>query len=235
MPIALALAAAAAVVPVAASSAAPRASVTIDLTRPFETRTPWRLTATQGAPIPDPILGEGKAPAVVRLCLGHPQGGACRPDLSRLLVPPGGADAYAEAHELLDARIVRPRARAPLLLLRVGSLRGVNGDQRIATALLAYDRASDRFVPVFIKRTGRNNNQEVRYVATGPLAGNVVSAEPTSDAPFAYWITVSAPADGAQPYRQLLGYRSGVRYGDGDPRAVIDAEMPAILRRLHRP
>lgn len=212
---------------------APHRPVTIDLTRPFATRTPWRFTGTQGPAIADPILGDDEAPGLVRLCLGHP-GGACQPDLAQLLVPPGGADPYAEAHALLAARIVHPRGHAPLLLLRVGSLSGANGDQRIATALFAYDRAADRFVPVYARQTGHNNNQEVRYVATGPLAGDVIAAEPTATAPFAYWITVSVPGTGARPYRQHLHYRSAVRYGDGDRRAVIDAEMPAILHRLSR-
>lgn len=216
---------------IASPAASPRPPVAIDLTGPFATRTPWRLTATQGPDIPDPVMGEGTVPGAVRLCLAHP-GGACRPDLARLLTPPSGADSFSDAHELLAARIVRLRGRPPLLLLRVGSLHGANGDQRIATALLAYDRTADRFVPVFTKQTGRNNNQEVRYIETGPLAGDVIVAQPTSTAPFAYWITVSAPAAGAQRYRQRLRYRSTVRYGDGDPRAVIDAEMPAILRRL---
>ena len=211
----------------ASSPAAPPLPDTIDLTRPFATRTPWRLAATQGPAIPDPILGEGTVPGAVRLCLGHP-GGACQPDVPRLLTPPGGADPYAEAHDLLAARIVHPRDHTPLLLLRVGSLHGANGDQRIATALFAYDRAADRFT----HRTGRNNNQEVRYIDAGPLAGDVIVAEPTRTAPFAYWISVSAPGTRAHPYRQLLRYRSSVRYGDGDPRPVIDAEMPAILRHL---
>lgn len=215
----------------AASPAAPPLPATIDLTRPFATRTPWRLAATQGPAIPDPILGDGTVPGAVRLCLGHP-GGTCQPDVARLLTPPGGADAYAEPHDLLAARIVHPRDHAPLLLLRVGSLHGANGDQRIATALFAYDRTADRFTPVFTHQTGRNNNQEVRYIDAGPLAGDMIVAEPTRTAPFAYWITVSTPGTGAHPYRQRLRYRSSVRYGDGDPRPVIDAEMPAILRHL---
>ena len=47
-----------------------------------------------------------------------------------------------------------------------------------------------------------------------------------------YKFNFSTPGTGAHPYRQLLRYRSSVRYGDGDPRPVIDAEMPAILRHL---
>ena len=86
----------------ASGPAAPPLPATIDLTRPFATRTPWRLAATQGPTIPDPILGDGTVPGAVRLCLGHP-GGTCQPDVARLLTPPGGADAYAEPHALLAA------------------------------------------------------------------------------------------------------------------------------------
>jgi hypothetical protein len=32
---------------------------------------------------------------------------------------------------------------------------------------------------------------------------------------------------------EILKYTGKTRYGDGDPRAVIDAEMPEIPRRLH--
>lgn len=131
----------------ASGPAAPPLPATIDLTRPFATRTPWRLAATQGPAIPDPILGDGTVPGPVHLCLGHP-GGTCQPDVARLLTPASGTDAYAEPHDLLAARIVHPRDHAPLLLLRVGSLHGANGDQRIATALFAYDRTADRFTQI---------------------------------------------------------------------------------------
>jgi hypothetical protein len=59
----------------------------------------------------------------------------------------------------------------------------------------------------------------------------VISAEPQNRRPYGYWVTVSRPApDGT--YRQALHYLSATRYNDGNPLAVIDAEMPNIQRRL---
>jgi hypothetical protein len=97
--------------------------------------------------------------------------------------------------------------------------------------VLAYDQKQERFTSVYEKRTNKNNDQEVRYITDGPLTGAIISAEPTSDAPFGFWITINrlGPADG---YRQVLRYRSATRYGDGNPLAVIDSEMPEILKRL---
>lgn len=68
-------------------------------------------------------------------------------------------------------------------------------------------------------------------MADGPLKGAVIAAEPTSNAPYGYWITVHRlTAD--YNYAQTLRYRSGVRYGDGNALKVIDSEMPEIERRL---
>lgn len=41
---------------------------------------------------------------------------------------------------------------------------------------------------------------------------------------------VNAPADGG--FKQVLRYRSATRYGDGNPLAVIDSEMPNMAQRL---
>jgi hypothetical protein len=215
----------------AASSPAGGPLAPIDLSGPFGTRSPWRFTATQGADIPDPFgEAEDKAPGAIRLCVSNDGGRTCRPDLGNLLALPSARDSYAEPHFLNDARIVQPDAHRKLLLLQVASLHGGNGDQRVATAVLAYDRAADGFVTVYRKQTGRNNNQEIRYIADGPLQGAMISAEPTKDAPFGFWVTVSKLA-GAD-YSQVLKYRSATRYGDGNSLAVIDSEMPNIQQRL---
>lgn len=138
---------------------------------------------------------------------------------------------FSEPHFLSDARTVHPRPGRTLLLLQLASLHSGDGDQRIATLVLAYDRAQDSFLPVYQHITGHNNNQEIRYIADGPLRGSIVSAEPTRDAPFAFWITVNklGPVGG---YRRVLRYRSATRYGDGNPLPVIDSEWPNIERRL---
>src|SRR3982750_1815685 len=73
--------------------------------------------------------------------------------------------------------------------------------------------------------------QEIRLVKAGPLAGAVISNNPADNAPFGYWINVYRASAGGD-YRQILHYRSATRYNDGNPLAVIDSEMPNILRQL---
>ena len=218
-----------------AAASAPRGGYfsPIDLSQPFGTRSAWQFTASQGSDIPDPLGGgedEDKAPGAIRLCVSKNAGQTCRPDLENLLTPSTGRDLFSEPHFLNDVRIVQPGAHRKLLLLQVASLHGGNGDQRMATVVLAYDRAKDTFVPVYEKQTGRNNNQEIRYIDDGPLQGSMISAEPTNNAPFGFWITVNKLARG--DYKQALKYRSATRYGDGNTLAVIDSEMPNIEQRL---
>jgi hypothetical protein len=86
-------------------------------------------------------------------------------------------------------------------------------------------------VRVYDHLTGSNNDQEVRYISTGPLKGDIISAEPTANAPFGFWVSVNTLPSG-YAYKQVLRYRSATRYGDGNPLAVIDSEMPNIELRL---
>jgi hypothetical protein len=78
---------------------------------------------------------------------------------------------------------------------------------------------------------GRNNNQEARFVEKGPLLGSVVVAYPTNDAPFTYFVEVYKRGSESE-YSQVLSYRGNTHYGDGNPLAVIDSEMPETLQRL---
>jgi hypothetical protein len=215
------------------AAAPPPATVVadIDLTAPFHTRTPWRFTAVQEPPVDDPIMGEGKIPGLVHICIRGGASGQCDPHLQQTIVPP--AEPYSEPHSLEEARIVHPRGAgaAPLLLVQIASVRSVDGGRLVLTQALAYRRDVDEFMRVYDHVTGTNNNQEVRYIDTGPLKGDIISAEPTSDAPFAYWIAVNAFTPG-HAYRQVLRYRSATRYGDGNPLPVIDSETPNILARL---
>jgi hypothetical protein len=201
----------------------------LDLKAPFATHSPWRLTATQGPQVEDPT-GE-MAPGAITLCLSRDAGRTCDPAPNRALRLPGGDDVFAQPHFLLRARAVRPSGNAPLLLLELASFHAGNGDQRVSLQLYAYDRAHDAFRLAYAHRTGRNNNQEIRYVEAGPLSGAVIASEPTGDAPFGYWITVDRPAPGG-PFKQVLRFRSATTYGDGNPLTVIDSEMPNIQRKL---
>ena len=101
----------------------------------------------------------------------------------------------------------------------------------VLTQVLAYQRRLDRFVRIYEHLTGTNNNQEVRYVDAGPLRSDIISVEPTMDAPFGFWVSVNALMPG-HLYQQVLRYRSATRYQDGNSLAVIDSEMPNIEQHL---
>ncbi len=219
--------------PLLAATAAASLPRPIALSHPFGLKPGWQLLVAQGPDVPDPV-GDAttKAPGKIHLCITRDDGKSCRPSLDAILVRPGRNALYETIHYLDDARIVRPRADHPLLWVQAASLRGGNGDQVIGTMALAYDRAGQRFVPVYAINTGHNNNQEVRYIESGPLRGAIISAQPTSNAPFGFWITVNRRARSGR-YAPILRYRSATRYGDGNPLPVIDSDMPELLRRLN--
>lgn len=202
----------------------------LDLAAPFKARAPWRLVALQG-PAETGVMDEPE-PGKISLCLSRGEGQACQAPFTGGERTGKTSDAWP-AQYLNELKLVYPGGpkAPPLLLATIASAHGGNGDQAVFTRLFAYRPAADRFEQVFGKVVGRNNNQEVRYMADGPLKGAVVAAEPTSNAPYGYWITVHRlTAD--YNYAQTLRYRSGVRYGDGNALKVIDSEMPEIERRL---
>jgi hypothetical protein len=86
-------------------------------------------------------------------------------------------------------------------------------------------------VRVYRYSTGRNNNEEVRYIITGTLRGDIISVDPTGNAPYGYWVTVNALTP-LYTYKEVLRYRSATHYGDNSGLAVIDSEMPNIEQRL---
>ena len=208
-------------------------SMQLDLGKTFHTRSPWRLVVTEGVPAKD--YGENDAPGALILCLQRGPSGPC---LSDPVTPPLRAttpdDPIAwEPHYLLTAKVVYPRGpnAAPLLLLVTGSLNSGDGDQVVYTQLLGYDSDRDEFLRIYCKSTGHNNNEEIRFIADGPLRGSVISAEPQEHPPYGYWIVVNTLSH-AGTYHQVLRYRSATRYNDRNPLAVIDSEMPNIERRL---
>ena len=213
----------------ATSAPAQQAEPRLDLSGPFNLPAGWQLVTTQGADVEDP--GGNTAPGPLHLCITRDGGKSCRPALDAMLVAPGEKSVFDTPHYLEAAKIIHLTPDRPLLWVQVASLHGGNGDQIVGRMALTYDRAGQRFVPVYAKRTGRNNNQDVRFLDKGPLRGAIISAEPTTDAPFAFWITVNR-MDSHGRYAPVLRYRSGTGYGDGNPLAVIDSEMPETLRRL---
>jgi len=215
------------------SAAAPAKTIaSLDLSKPFATRSPWRFVATQGADTTDTPSADGSEPCAIRLCITRDAGHSCHPLLDTLLVAPGGStnDSFTQPHYLDRPALVHPADATTLLRIDVGSLHAGNGDQLRGMALLSYNRAADEFSMAYRYFVGHNNNQEIRYLDAGPLRGAVIVAEPTQDAPFGYWITVDRLAGNV--YHQALRYRSATRYGDNNPLAVIDAEMPNIQQRL---
>jgi hypothetical protein len=205
----------------------------LDLAKPFHTLSAWRLVVTEGPPTKD--FGENDAPGALTLCLHKGPAGPCVSDpvtIPLRKTTPDDPIAW-EPHYLIAAKAVYPRGpdAAPFLMIVTGSLNSGDRDQIVSTQLVAYDVDRDAFRRVYGKSTGHNNNQEIRFVAGGPLQGSVISAEPQEHLPYGYWIVVDK-LNSAGSYRQVLRYRSATRYGDGNPLAVIDSEMPNIERRL---
>src|SRR6185312_6175311 len=131
--------------------------------------------------------------------------------------------------ELYSARVVSRGANSnrPLLMITTGSAHGGDGGHSIFTDLFAYDRRLNEFKSVFSNVTGSNNNHKTRFIEQGPLRGDIIVDDPTSSAPFGYWISVYAWS-GSGRYSLALRYRSATHYGDGNGLAVIDSEMPGI-------
>ncbi len=219
----------------ALAAGAPASTViaSIDLSQTFGTRSAWRFTASQGPSIADPFgAGDDQVPGKVDLCLANAASGPCDPHLQGGLQAASDDPQFSEPHYLNEARVVRSHGTSgrPVLLVVTASLHSGDGDQLVLTQALAYDAAADRFVQVYRHSTGTNNNQEVRQIAAGPLAGDIISAEPTENAPFGFWVSVNTFAPTG--YKQVLRYRSATTYGDGNPLPVIDSEMVNIQRHL---
>lgn len=209
----------------------PRILSHIDLTKPFNTATQWTLVIVENTAPPPANSGAQEGHGRIFVCLVQ----AVTPDCSQRLYPPR-ADVdrwFAEPFHLFDDRIVHagPEDSSPLLLVKVCSAYSGDGDCLIATALYRYDRRADRFARVFLNTTGRNNNQETRFVERGPLQGDAIVNYPTQSAPYTYWIEVYRPEASGQ-YQRILRYRGHTGYNDGNPLAVIDSEMPEILRHM---
>ena len=205
----------------------------IDLSKPFHLPAGATFTATQGPEVDDPVYEGERAPGQIHLCLQISASAACSPNLNDAWKTGGIVDEYSEIHFLDQAEIIQPNGNssAPRLLLRTRSFQTGDGDQFHSVQIVGYRARERRFLVVFREQSGGNNNQEIRLVKAGPLAGAVISNNPADNAPFGYWITVYRASAGGD-YRQILHYRSATRYNDGNPLAVIDSEMPNILQRL---
>jgi hypothetical protein len=201
----------------------------LDLTGPFRTQTRWTFVAAilagshfsgaDAGPVDGGALGQCFVDGVTPHCTYG--------------IPKTDTDWYSTPIQLYSAEVVFRGANRtlPLLMVTSGSAFGGDGSHAIFTRLFTYDRRLNRFKNVFSHATGSNNNQKTRFLEHGPLRGDIVVDEPTSSAPYGYWISVYTWS-GSDGYSLALRYRSATHYGDGNRLAVIDSEMPGILRRL---
>ncbi len=209
----------------------------LDLTEPFQTKPRWSLVVAKQPDDQSSDRNGGDAPrGLASICFlrnGQPD---CSPELflrkyrdQRL----GFETSPGPFYEISASDIVfsAPGNTLPLLRIKTCTIGGATGNCGVSTFLINYDRNADKFFTVFFKQVGRNNNEEVRFVEQGPLLGSVIVTYPTSNAPFGYYVEVYQRPSGGQ-YAEVLRYRSNTRYGDGNPLAVIDSEMPETLRRL---
>ena len=197
----------------------------IDLTQPFATTTQWTFVAVQEGG-KSPTEWEDQQP--IHVCLVKANDPNCS---EKFYKQSGKEDPWFDTpyhHSATKVVYAKQNKSNPLLFLQLCGAEGINGNCGIATALYRYDNGADRFVRVFLNLTGRNNNENTRFVESGPLQGDLIADVPTENAPYAYWIEVYRANESGR-YAQVLRYRSCTHYGDGNPLAVADSEMPAIL------
>ena len=209
----------------------------LDLTQPFQTKSRWSLVAAKQPDEESSATdGSGEREGAISLCFVENDEPDCSEEMflakyreEKISFDSGPGPFY----ELFASDVVfsGPGRTLPLLRIKSCTTRGANGNCGVSTFLFAYDRKAERFRVVFFNMMGRNNNQEARFVENGPLLGSVIVAYPTNDAPFAYFVEVYKRISDSE-YSQVLRYRGNTRYGDGNPLAVIDSEMPESLRRL---
>jgi len=220
---------------VAAQSVTSSVISNIGLSKPFSTREDWRFIATQGPLVSghDTPSG-GEEPGKIQLCLRAAPTAPCDPELQNDSGAASSAKSFfTQPHYLRTVKIVYPRGRAdqPLLFVQTGSVHSGDGNQLVFTQVLAYKSSHNGFVRIYQYKTGTNMNEEVRYISSGRLKGDIISADPTENAPYGYWVAVNVLTP-QYTYETVLRYRSATHYGDSNPLAVIDSEMPNIERRL---
>lgn len=211
----------------------------LDLTRPFHTKSQSTLViAKQPDEESADTDGLGDRRGVISICFVENATPDCSEAMFRVKYREENielASGESPFYELFASDVVYSGAgkTLPLLRIKTCTISGANGSCGVSTFLYAYDRATDRFRSVFFNLTGRNNNEETRFIDSGPLLGDVIVARPTDNAPFTYFVEVHK-RKGTGSYARVLRYRSRTGYADGNPLAVIDSEMPEILRRLGR-
>jgi hypothetical protein len=210
--------------------------VHLDLTQTFQTKSRWSLVAAKQPDEESNVEdGGGHRIGAVSLCFVENDEPDCSEEMflakyrEEKVSFVSGEPTF---HELIASDVVfsGPGRTLPLLRIKNCMNRGANGNCGVSTFLVAYDRKMERFRVVFFNMTGRNNNEETRFVENGPLLGSVIVAYPTSNAPFTYFVEIYKRTSDNE-YSRVLRYRGHTGYGDANPLAVIDSEMPEALRQ----
>ena len=204
----------------------------LDLTRPFVTTAPWALVVAQAAgPVSVPEWTDHGPITVCFMGGFHPEYPQCTGSYWQ---GSEGMAWFVQPYSARPPRVVyadRNKMR-PLLLVQTCTTPGINGSCSIRSSLYRYVGSLDQFRRVFVHDSdGSNNNQAARFVEHGPLQGDVIVDYPTRHAPYTYWIEVYVPGKSGQ-YVRILRYRGRTGYGDRNPLAVADSEMPELLKRL---
>lgn len=203
----------------------------LDLTHPFGIQSQWTFVAAILPGSRVNVFAEIVHSGPLAICFVHDLTPQCKyPAADKHSSPPWRANLF----HFYAAKVVFAGANHtdPLLLVNTGGASGVNGNHAIYTHLFSYDKRTKGFQVAFHDMTYSNNNQETRFVEHGPLRGDVITAVPTVTAPYAYWISVYVQDKEGRYPDPALRYRSATRYGDGNPLAVIDSEMPDILEHF---
>jgi hypothetical protein len=188
----------------------------LDLTQPFQTKSPWTLVAAKQPDEESSATdGLGEPEGAISLCFVENNDPDCSEEMflakfreEKVSFVSGTGPFY----ELFASDVVfaGPGRTLPLLRIKSCTTRGANGNCGVSTFLFAYDRKAERFRVVFFNMTGRNNNGETRFVENGPLRGSIMVAPPTGDAPFTYFVEVyKRTSDGE--YSRALRYRVAYR------------------------
>jgi hypothetical protein len=209
----------------------------LDLTQPFQAKSRSSLIVAK-QPDEDSRVedGGGNRVGAVSLCFVENDKLDCSEEMFLAKYREAKVDFVSGErpfYELFASDVVfsGPGRTHPLLRIKSCTVMGANGNCRVSTFLFAYDRKAERFRVVFFNMTGRNNNEETRFIENGPLLGSVIVAYPTRDAPFTYFVDVYKRTSDSE-YSRVLRYRGHTGYGDGNALAVIDSEMPETLRQL---
>jgi hypothetical protein len=185
---------------------------TLDLTRPFKTKSKWSLVITQD---PNNDFGERDE---INFCFAKSKKTDC---------------AGAGLNVFDSVQIIHPNGvrESPLLVARVEGVYAGSGHP-VGTSVWIYRRESDRFERIFSRQSDTSENEETRVVTKGPLAGDIIVNTPTRRVPWSYAITVYRLSQ-SRHYAEILAYEARSRWADGNRLAVIDAEMLEIEKRLH--